>query len=107
MHFLNEGGYHGIEPNVDMFNGGLSYILEPGLIELKKPRFDHNDQYDFSVFNTKFAEMIHPYTDGKSSERVLDAVDWFIKTGYKGLKKKPLNFLRKYKIRKQIGFFKF
>ena len=55
----------------------------------------------------KFAEMIHPDRDGKSSERVLDAVDWFIETGYKGLKKKPLNLLRKYKIRKQLGYFKF
>ena len=33
-----------------------------------------------------FGEMIHPNTDGQSSERVLDAVDWFIEEGHKGLK---------------------
>ena len=54
-----------------------------------------------------FGQMIHPDTDGLSSERVLEAVDWFIEEGHKGLKKKPLNLLRKYKIRKKLGYFKF
>ena len=57
MHFLDIGLYHGIEPNIPMFEGGLSHILEPNLVELKKPFFDHNDQYDFSVFNTTFDYM--------------------------------------------------
>lgn len=56
---------------------------------------------------TRFAEMIHPDTDGKSSERVLDAVDWYIQEGHKGLKKKPLNLLRSFKIRKKLGYYKF
>ncbi|MBT3724046.1 MAG: class I SAM-dependent methyltransferase [Gammaproteobacteria bacterium] len=76
MHFLNEGGYHGIEPNVDMFNGGLSYILEPGLVELKKPRFNHNDQYDISVFDTKFdylfAQSIWTHAGKKDIEKMLN-----------------------------------
>lgn len=54
-----------------------------------------------------FGQMIHPNTDGLSSERVLDAVDWFIEEGHKGLKKKPLNLIRKFKIRKKMGYFKF
>lgn len=54
-----------------------------------------------------YGKMIHPDTDGQSSERVLDAVDWFIGEGHKGLKKKPLNLLRSYKIRKKLGYFKF
>jgi len=49
-----------------------------------------------------YSEIIHPYTDGKSSERVLDAVEWFIQDGYKGLKEKPLNLIRHYKIRKKL-----
>lgn len=76
MHFLNEGGYHGVEPNIDMFKGGLAYILEPELIELKKPRFDHNDQYDFSVFDTKFdylfAQSIWTHAGKKDIEKMLD-----------------------------------
>jgi len=53
-----------------------------------------------------YTEMIHPNTDGRSSERVLDAVDWFIEIGHKGLKKKPLNLIRKYKIRKKLNYWK-
>jgi len=52
-----------------------------------------------------YSEALHPYQDGKSSERVLDAVDWYIKEGYKGLKKKPLNLVRKLKIRKNLGYY--
>jgi len=53
-----------------------------------------------------YTQEIHPDTDGLASERVLDAVDWFIETGYKGLKKKPLNLLRKFKIRKKLKYFR-
>ena len=76
MHFLDAGGYHGIEPNLDMFTKGQAYILEPDLIELKQPRFDHNNQYDFSVFNTKFdylfAQSIWTHAGKKDIEKMLD-----------------------------------
>jgi hypothetical protein len=48
-----------------------------------------------------YTKTIHPNTDGKSSERVLDAVKWFIETGHKGLSKKRLSLFRRYKIRKR------
>ena len=42
----------------------------------------------------KYIDHIHPYRDGASSGRVLDAADTFL-TQYKGkLKKKPLNLFR-------------
>ena len=76
MHFLDEGGYYGVEPNVPMFEGGLSHILEPGLVELKKPTFDHNDQYDFSMFNTifdyMFAQSIWTHAGKKDIGKMLD-----------------------------------
>jgi len=76
IHLLDEGGYHGIEPNIPMFEGGLSHILEPNLVELKKPKFDHNDQYDFSVFNTvfdfMFAQSIWTHAGKKDIEKMLD-----------------------------------
>jgi CDP-glycerol glycerophosphotransferase (TagB/SpsB family) len=52
-----------------------------------------------------YADCIHPYRDGKSSERVLDAVDWYIKTGHKGLKRKPLNLFRRFKARRKLGYY--
>lgn len=73
----------------------------PAAIELAMQRTD------------KVMEPINIYThwheyhfDGKNSYRVLDAIDDFI-LNYKGkLKKKPLNLIRKYKLRKRIGYWK-
>jgi CDP-glycerol glycerophosphotransferase (TagB/SpsB family) len=52
----------------------------------------------------KYADSIHPYRDGRSSERVLDAVDEFIAAGAHNPKPKPRNWWRKLKIRKRIGY---
>lgn len=54
-----------------------------------------------------FMDEVHPFRDGKSSGRILDAVDNFIEN-YKGkIKKKPLNLFRKLKMRKKVGYFPF
>ena len=54
-----------------------------------------------------FIEQLHPYFDGKSSERVIDACVTFLHKDKRYLKKKPLNLIRKYKIRKRLGYFTF
>ena len=51
-----------------------------------------------------FADAIHPWRDGRSSERVLDAIDTFIASGASNRKRKPLNLWRKLKIRRRIGY---
>jgi CDP-glycerol glycerophosphotransferase (TagB/SpsB family) len=51
-----------------------------------------------------YADSIHPYRDGRSSERVLDAVDGFIAAGARNPRPKPRNWWRKLKIRKRIGY---
>ncbi|GAA0887409.1 CDP-glycerol glycerophosphotransferase family protein [Rhodanobacter soli] len=51
-----------------------------------------------------YADAIHPYRDGRSSERVLDAIDTFIARGAKNRRRKPLNLWRKLKIRRRIGY---
>jgi len=51
-----------------------------------------------------YGDAIHPYHDGRSSERVLDAVDAFIAAGARNPRRKPLNFWRKLKIRRRIGY---
>ncbi len=52
----------------------------------------------------EYADSIHPYRDGRSSERVLDAVDEFIAAGARNPKPKPGNWWRKLKIRKRLGY---
>jgi CDP-glycerol glycerophosphotransferase (TagB/SpsB family) len=51
-----------------------------------------------------YADSIHPYRDGRSSERVLAAVDAFIAAGARNEKPLPRNYWRKFKLRKRIGY---
>ncbi|MEJ2113610.1 MAG: hypothetical protein P8X62_07955 [Flavobacteriaceae bacterium] len=58
------------------------------------------------IFNIKlFIKELHPYFDGKSSERVIDATINFLHKDKSHLKPKPLNLIRKYKIRKKLNYF--
>lgn len=52
----------------------------------------------------QYADSIHPDRDGRSSERVLDAIEEFIAAGGRNRKPKPRNYWRKLKIRKRIGY---
>ena len=52
----------------------------------------------------EYADAIHPYRDGRSSERVLQAIDAFIASGARNRKHKPLNLWRKLKIRRRVGY---
>ncbi|WP_026755790.1 CDP-glycerol glycerophosphotransferase family protein [Sediminibacter sp. Hel_I_10] len=52
-----------------------------------------------------FVNQLHPYFDGKSSARVIDTCIAFLHQEKSHLKNKPLNLIRKYKIRKRLGYF--
>ncbi len=51
----------------------------------------------------KFIKITHPNNDGKSSARVIDACLDFLEN--RRVKRKPLNLVRKFKIRKKLGYF--
>ncbi|PLY08295.1 MAG: CDP-glycerol glycerophosphotransferase [Desulfuromonas sp.] len=53
----------------------------------------------------RFAEGIHPFADGCSSQRVLEAVDAFLAAGRDGLRPKPLNLWRRLKLRRKLGYY--
>lgn len=53
----------------------------------------------------KFINQLHPYFDGKSSKRVVETCISFLHEDKSYLKNKPLNLIRKYKIRKRLGYF--
>jgi len=48
--------------------------------------------------------QLHPYRDGKSSQRILSAIDTMLTMKNKRLKRKPFNLLRKFKLRKRLGY---
>lgn len=52
-----------------------------------------------------YLKNLHPYTDGKSSNRVIDASITCLHKDKTHLKSKPLNLMRKYKIRKKLNYF--
>lgn len=54
----------------------------------------------------QFGADIHPARDGKSAERILDAIDDFITQGGKNIKNKPWNLWRKFKLRKSMSYWK-
>ncbi|MDO6639518.1 MULTISPECIES: CDP-glycerol glycerophosphotransferase family protein [unclassified Shewanella] len=70
---------------------------------LDKALFDSDDLLS-EVKNHSGA--IHPYKDGLSSERALDAMESLIQTGIAHLKKKPLNLIRRFKIRKKLQYYR-
>ncbi|WP_282131556.1 CDP-glycerol glycerophosphotransferase family protein [Pseudoalteromonas aliena] len=52
-----------------------------------------------------YCQELHPYSDGQSSERVLVATNEFLLSNEK-LKSKPLNFIRQFKMRKKLNYWK-
>ncbi|WP_291345789.1 CDP-glycerol glycerophosphotransferase family protein [Desulfobacula sp.] len=53
----------------------------------------------------KYSEAIHPYRDGRSSHRVVTAIENMIVSGTDHLEPKPLNLIRKFKMRKKLRYF--
>lgn len=52
----------------------------------------------------KYAMASHPYTDGRSAARVIDASLCFLAKNKADLKSKPLDLIRKYNIRKKLKY---
>jgi hypothetical protein len=74
-----------LEPNI------LKLIAEPNLL-------------DESL--KQYANELHPYTDGLSSQRVLDAVEQCLTNGKKANKPLPLNLFRRLKMRKKLNYWR-
>lgn len=49
-----------------------------------------------------FCNDLHTFRDGRSSARVLDAVEHFLKVEHQTLKRKPFNLIRKFKVRRRL-----
>jgi SAM-dependent methyltransferase len=77
MNFLEPGRYFGIEPRAHEVEQGLKYIVEPELVEYARPRFAHNDDFDLTVFGTKFdfvlARSIWSHASKAQIESMLDS----------------------------------
>lgn len=83
----------------------LIHIEEPKALEagiIKALTVDEQRQQAIDDYTKK----IHPYFDGRSSYRVLQAVEDYLASSDKPLKKKPIGWVRKFKIRKKLDYWK-
>ena len=79
IHLLDKGCYFGIEPNAEMLEAGSRIILEPGLVDLKSPEFDHNADFDFTVFGEKFDFFVaRSIWSHASKEQIQTMLDGFV-----------------------------
>lgn len=129
LHFATNDNILELFPDADMMcsdtSSALSEFLLTGkpVVTFKNRRpgpqlIDINDPKDFEPAIIKalsrpaelmatiqqFGNQIHPWRDGHSAERILDAIDSFIAQGGKSPKNKPLNLWRKLKLRKNMGY---
>ena len=95
--------------SVVTFNNNMPgpFLINIDKVSEIEPSFDHalTRPKELIAEIEKFATFSHPYSDGKSSERVINTCIEFFHKDKSHLKKKPLNLLRKYKIRKKLGFY--
>lgn len=91
--------FNNISPKNYLINITKSESLESSIEEgLSKP--------DILMKNiSAFIAETHPYQDGRSSERVLIAVDEYLLKQNRRVKK-PLNILREFKMRKKLNYWK-
>jgi len=82
VHFLDPGRYYGIEPNVSMVDTGLKEILEPQVVQEKRPTIDHNAEFDTSVFGVKFdAFLARSIWTHASKPQIRVMLDNFLRDG--------------------------
>lgn len=77
IRFLDPDCYYGIEPAKQMLERGIELVLTPEIQEAKRPRFDTNDRFDFSVFGSRFdiflARSIWTHASKRQIEAMLDS----------------------------------
>lgn len=109
IHFLDRGCYFGIEPNIEMLEAGSRILLEPGLADLKRPQFDHNSDFDFTVFGKKFdyfaARSVWTHASKQQIQTMLDGFDGTANNGgiFLTSYKKPTKSKKEYMGTEWIG----
>tara|TARA_B100000315_G_scaffold259506_1_gene315843 strand:- start:228 stop:896 length:669 start_codon:yes stop_codon:yes gene_type:complete len=109
IHFLGKGSYYGIEPNTDMLNAGIRILLDSDLVDIKQPKFDYNNDFDFTVFKEKFDYfMARSIWTHASKLQIQTMLDGFVNTANMGAEFitsyiKPTLFKRDYKNKNWVG----
>lgn len=83
------------------------HLINIQRIDEVEPALKHalNRPEDLMQHIKDYGDHIHPYRDGKSSSRILEATDRFIMNDLAQLKPKPLNLGRKLQMRKYLKYY--
>ncbi len=86
---------------------GSDYLININDVKLIEDsldlKIDNSEEIHKNI--TKFIQILHPYDDGKSSQRIIDSCITYLDKDKTHIPAKPLNLIRKYKIRKKLGYF--
>lgn len=93
--------YNNADPDDYLINITSPNELNGAIKKALKPDKDLLHHIDFSNQQT------HPYHDGRSSYRIIDAVNQLLDSDAYHQRKKPFNFLRKLKLRRKLKYWKF
>lgn len=78
VRLLEPDCYYGLDVNPKWIEAGLKHAIGEKLAKAKRPRFDHNEAFDFSVFGVKFDYVIaRSMFTHASPEQVGQAFDSF------------------------------
>jgi hypothetical protein len=80
------------------------YLIDVDAVEELEPALAKAMDYPDELMSAarSLCDDLHSFRDGASSKRVVDAVEDFIAHKKAGLKGKPLNLLRKLKVRRRL-----
>lgn len=89
-------------------------VPEPHLIDIQNPKaleqaIEHalTPSEEQMIKIQENVDKLHPYRDGRSSTRLLDATSELIEKGLSHLSPKPSNFIRDFKARKRLSYWRF
>jgi len=93
--------FQGYEEDKSLINVTQIDQLEETILSVLENPMQNRDEIYKNVMH------YHPYRDGRSSARILDAVDKMIRGEIKPRRRKPLNIIRNLKLRKELNYWKF
>ncbi|MAR97579.1 MAG: CDP-glycerol glycerophosphotransferase [Formosa sp.] len=85
----------------------FNYLLQISQAKFIEKTFEKALTYPSNLLQNIncYINELHPYNDGKSSQRIIDASIKYLHNNKKNKKNKPINIIRKYKIRKRLKYF--
>ncbi|GGD77357.1 CDP-glycerol glycerophosphotransferase family protein [Lacimicrobium alkaliphilum] len=90
--------FNNLQPEAQLLDISDPEMLPGAIQQASAPSIEWKQAIEANI------SQLHPYTDGHSSARILNAVDDTIALGREGLKSKPVNLFRQLKMRLKLGY---